>query len=409
MPELTVRAADSSLAMDEIQKKLGPDALILSTERRDGMIEIVATNEPDQVASASIAAAEKSKLRATREDNNEHGTVSGKIKVAAEKSKLQTKDEKLVNNKVIEGKINFSEALAAEFSAINDVGEMVSGTLRPQENIQETNDLMPSFQKIVSELEFILKTTKDLSVQQPSSLTDENKLRILGFSPGAISMLTHNEPGTTEVNGLAKSFSRGIVNGKSRHFDESDIIIVMGETGAGTTTLVKKLEKFLPNAESNNKFRVLETNFSEGVQSVLKTKTNSNVTSLFRKSSESSSEEPKLLIEFDGRPEDLTKHLYKIAEFNPEFKVSVIYALEVGKSYHHVLDLMGKFDMPNVYVALTKMDLFEVSTPELSAISDSNRKILFFSGLKIIEDGLDFAKVSVMESFLKNLIDNESW
>jgi hypothetical protein len=55
------------------------------------------------------------------------------------------------------------------------------------------------------------------------------------------------------------------------------------------------------------------------------------------------------------------------------------------------------------------MDLFEVSTAELSAISDANRKILFFSGLKLIEDGLDFAKVAVMESFLTNLINNEGW
>ena len=143
--------------------------------------------------------------------------------------------------------------------------------------------------------------------------------------------------------------------------------------------------------------------------SVLKSKTSSNVTSLFRKSSEGTAEERKLLIEFDGQPEDLPKHLYKIAEVDPDLKVSIIYALSVGKSYHHVSDLMRRFDMPDVYVALTKMDLFEVSTAELSAISDANRKILFFSGLKLIEDGLDFAKVAVMESFLTNLIDNESW
>ena len=100
MPELTIRAADSSLAMDEIEKKLGPDALILSTERRDGMIEIVATNEPDQVESASVAAAEKSKLRATRDDNFQYETVGGKIRAAAEKSKLRIKDEELVSRKV---------------------------------------------------------------------------------------------------------------------------------------------------------------------------------------------------------------------------------------------------------------------------------------------------------------------
>ena len=117
MPELTIRAADSSLAMDEIERKLGPDALILSTEKRDGLIEIVATNEPDQIASASIASAEKLKLRLNREDNE---TVEGKIKSAAEKSKLRIEAEELDNDKSTVVKTNFSDALAAEISTINE-------------------------------------------------------------------------------------------------------------------------------------------------------------------------------------------------------------------------------------------------------------------------------------------------
>ena len=403
MPELTIRAADSSLAMDEIERKLGPDALILSTEKRDGLIEIVATNEPDQVAAASIASAEKLRRRINAEDNE---TVEGKIKAAAEKSKLRIQNDDLYDDKSVSGKINFSEALAAEFSNIN---EAHNSDLDIQENGEDPTGLMPSFQKIVNELEFIVKTTSELTTAKPNSLSDENKLKILGFSSDVVNMLTQNQLESPELNDLAKTFARGIVNGKSRHFDESDIIIVVGEAGAGVTTLVKKLEKFLSKIEPKNNLRVLESDFSAGVQSVLKSKSGSNVTSLFRKSSEASSEETKLLIEFDGQPEDLPKNLYKIAEANPKLKVSVVYALEVGKSYHHVLALMRKFDMPEVYVALTKMDLFEVSTAELSAISDAHRKILFFSGLKIIEDGLDFAKVAVMESFLTNLIDNESW
>ena len=403
MPELTIRAADSSLAMDEIERKLGPDALILSTEKRDGLIEIVATNEPDQIASASIASAEKLKLRLNREDNE---TVEGKIKSAAEKSKLRIEAEELDNDKSTVGKTNFSDALAAEISTIN---EPHAGNSEQQDITQDPNGLMPSFQKIVNELEFIVKTTSELTAAKPSQLSDENKLRILGFSSSVVNVLTQNEPEKSDINDFAKSFSRGIVNGKSHHFEESDMIIVVGEAGAGVTTLVKKLEKFLPKAEPKNKLKVLQSDFSEGAQAILKSKTATNVTSLFRKSSDNSSENVKLLVEFDGQPEALPKHLYKIAEVDPNLKVSVVYALEVGKSYHHVADLMRKFDMPDVYVALTKMDLFEVSTAELSAISDANRKILFFSGLKIIEDGLDFAKVAVMESFLTNLIDNESW
>jgi energy-coupling factor transporter ATP-binding protein EcfA2 len=403
MPELTIRAADSSLAMDEIERKLGPDALILSTEKRDGLIEIIATNEPDQIASASIASAEKLKLR-LKSENNE--TVEGKIKSAAEKSKLRIEAEELDNDKSSGRKINFSDALAAEISTIN---EPHAGNSEQQDITQDPNGLMPSFQKIVNELEFIVKTTTELTAAKPSQLSDENKLRILGFSSSVVNVLTQNEPEQSDINDFAKSFSRGIVNGKSHHFEESDMIIVVGEAGAGVTTLVKKLEKFLPKAEPKNKLKVLQSDFSEGAQTILKSKTATNVTSLFRKSSDNSSEATKLLVEFDGQPEDLPKHLYKIAEVDPNLKVSVVYALEVGKSYHHVADLMRKFDMPDVYVALTKMDLFEVSTAELSAISDANRKILFFSGLKIIEDGLDFAKVAVMESFLTNLIDNESW
>ena len=54
MPELKFSAVDTALAMEEVQKVLGPDALILSTERRNGMIEIVATNDPERVETANI-------------------------------------------------------------------------------------------------------------------------------------------------------------------------------------------------------------------------------------------------------------------------------------------------------------------------------------------------------------------
>ena len=88
---------------------------------------------------------------------------------------------------------------------------------------------------------------------------------------------------------------------------------------------------------------------------------------------------------------------------------AMCYALEVGKSYSAVKSLLEKVEIPNLYIALTKMDLLEVSINELSAISDFNKKILFFSGLKAVEDGLDFAKVSVMENFLSNLAKQEGW
>jgi len=45
MPEITVTALDSATAMEEVVKRLGMDALIVSTRRVGSQIEIVATNE----------------------------------------------------------------------------------------------------------------------------------------------------------------------------------------------------------------------------------------------------------------------------------------------------------------------------------------------------------------------------
>lgn len=46
MPQIVVRGNDSADAMDQIQRLLGPDAMIVETVRRNDMVEITATNDP---------------------------------------------------------------------------------------------------------------------------------------------------------------------------------------------------------------------------------------------------------------------------------------------------------------------------------------------------------------------------
>jgi flagellar biosynthesis GTPase FlhF len=42
MTTITIRAADSAEALEEVMRRLGPDALILSTRQSRGMVEMVA-------------------------------------------------------------------------------------------------------------------------------------------------------------------------------------------------------------------------------------------------------------------------------------------------------------------------------------------------------------------------------
>ena len=46
MTTIKITARDSSTAMEEVSKKLGADAFILSTTSKEGGVEIEATNDP---------------------------------------------------------------------------------------------------------------------------------------------------------------------------------------------------------------------------------------------------------------------------------------------------------------------------------------------------------------------------
>ena len=75
MPTITVTAPDSALAMDEIMRRLGDGAFILSTKSQNGQIEIRATNDPLPAKTDKPGKAEKpsfSELFAKVGDADEH-------------------------------------------------------------------------------------------------------------------------------------------------------------------------------------------------------------------------------------------------------------------------------------------------------------------------------------------------
>ena len=57
MTTITVTAADTAQAMDKIVERLGEDALILETVKRDGRIEMIATDSVEETKTPAPAAA----------------------------------------------------------------------------------------------------------------------------------------------------------------------------------------------------------------------------------------------------------------------------------------------------------------------------------------------------------------
>ena len=416
MPELKITAVDTSLAMDEVEKKLGPDALILSTTRRDGMIEILATNEPDQIDAANLKAKEKAKARLENRLLSEEQINAANLKA---KEKAKARQESSISELPYRNTTEkFSELVDAEVSKYenkSDKPELINSS-EPNwsalgDNRSEKSDLALAFEQKLSELQFLVDGTIALGQQRDTSLSINAKMKMLGFSNRtATALIDKNEP-NLELHDLMRQFTRQVVQGKSKDFDASQIILVCGAERSGKTLLSKKLAKFLPtHTAAQNSTLILQNNrvisdpLSGDLNSLFKSSSDANVTSLFRKRQDIALDGSRLIVDYEGPMDLLNSVLMRLEALEHKPQVSVIYTLEVGKSYDAVRQALEILQIPNLSVALTKMDLLEVSISELSAVFDLGRKIQFFSGLKTLEDGLDFAKISVVEDFLLDIV-----
>ena len=180
MAEITVRAIDSALAMEEVQKRLGDDALIISTQRIDGQIEITATDEEI------------------------------------------VKPEKDIKPFIL-GDIYRQD----NFSAVLDrkVGEAKSDTDRNASGALYS-DVTNKISKINAELSEI-KLLLDNYDEVPFEFGTIDKLRFIGFRPSTLNIFDDlsNE---TKINAAIRKLAKAFVNGKCNHFESSDIIIITG-------------------------------------------------------------------------------------------------------------------------------------------------------------------------------------
>ena len=390
MPELKFKAVDTSLAMEEVQRKLGPDALILSTERRDGMIEIVATDDPEQIDAANLKAKEKLKVR--RESGLIEKPVSDKgfhrfpEIIEAEKAKyegnLDTQDP------------NFSEGQDQDRLALaaKTFGQ---------------SDLEPAISRVTNELLRLIDGARSLAAAKDYSSSVNSRMKTLGFSNKTVNTLLNSTESSAELEDAIKQFTRNVVRGKSKDFDASQIVLICGAERSGKTVLSQKLSKFLPTNVEGQTNRVISDSLSGNLSSLFQSDFDANITSLFRKRQNTNLNDGRLIVDYEGPVDVLNSVLMKLNDIEQKPTVSVIYALEVGKSYNAIQKLLEISKIPNLSIALTKMDLLEVSVAELSAIFDLGLKIQFFSGLKVVEDGLDFAKISVVQDFLLNVAEQE--
>ena len=73
--------------------------------------------------------------------------------------------------------------------------------------------------------------------------------------------------------------------------------------------------------------------------------------------------------------------------------ISDINLVHVGKSYEYLMSNISPKSYENEYLAVTKLDVCDLSIQEIAAFVELDQKCMFFSGVPSPDEGLYFAKV----------------
>ena len=353
MAEITVRAIDSALAMEEVQKRLGDDALIISTQRIDGQIEITATDE-------QVEKAEK----------ESKPLILGDIY-------RQDKFSSVLNRKV-------GEAEAGQYPKSSD--ELYSAMTNKIEKIS----------KELSGLKLLIDNYNDSEAVEFGTI---DKLRLIGFMPTTINIF-NDLSNETEVGVAVRKLAIAFVNGKCRHFDESDIFVITGQKGSGKSTFSKKFVSLQQDINTGTEY----LSFSDQDKRKLLTAVKSLNLSHDK---DNAPKRKALIIDTSNQENDLNLLMIDLSKANPEAKISIIQTVPVGSSYER-LKKDYKIKSPEKhYWAFTKLDTCDLSVAEISAMIELDNKCMFFSGMDKVKDGAYYSKVDQIEAYLLKKIKEE--
>ena len=353
MAEITVRAIDSALAMEEIQKRLGDNALIISTQRIDGQIEITATDE-------EIVKVEK----------ESKPLVLGDLY-------RQDKFSSVLNRKV-------GEAEAGQYPKSSD--ELYSAV---------TNKI----EKISKEISGLKLLIDNYSESEAAEFGTIDKLRLIGFMPATINKF-NDLSNETEVGVAVRKLAKAFVNGKCRHFDESDIFVITGQKGSGKSTFSNKFISLQQDINTETDY----LSFSDQDKRKLLTAVKSLNLS---QDKHNASKRQALIIDTSNQENDLNLLMIDLSNANPEAKISIIQTVPVGSSYER-LKKDYKIKSPEKhYWAFTKLDSYDLSVAEISAMIELENKCMFFSGMDKVKDGAYYSKVDQIEAYLLKKIKEE--
>ena len=370
MGTIKIIARDSSSAMEEVSKKLGADAYILSTNSKDGGVEIEATNDPSELKKFS----EKSKKN-----------FSGLI-------------QKELNN-------------VAKFPVKNPIGSSYD-SFHNQSN-QSVGLDASQLSELTNNIHTLREEIKGMYITNSSGLGVEIgestfvKLQNAGFDSSLVKSLGSSFYGLSYQKGriaFMKSLAEQLTLNKNQNFAER-VTFVNGLSGVGKTTLTAKIAA--NHLESSQKKIVMATladpndliddNLRHYARMlnipVLRLTPDTLLESIY-------STKDRLIIDVSLASNDVVKIIQGTREVLIEDEFASIVAIPGGSSHQFIRNQADLFKELKPRLTLTKLDECDITPREISEFFKNKMKICYLTGSKSILRGLSYCNTEILAQYL---------
>jgi len=393
MTTITVTAADTAQAMDKIVERLGDDALILETVKRNGRIEMVATDDPE--SPPAPAPRRETTLKAVEPAIPLNGLH---IELGAGTGFTDLFDQQMIQ-----------AVRHRETDQTSAVDHLVGRAMAATDNLD-----------ILTELKSIRTMLNGMMITKPEGLdvtlghAAPVRLHQAGFSPKAIQALHHHMVGLSDddaIDAFMTALADRVVHDDVDQVFDARVICVVGSSGAGKTTLATKIAAYFKEQGISERMTLAAANgpgvnCGENIKAYARLlnmrSTQFGIGELSTAIQETSN---RMVVDVTATPEDAMDAIRDVARLLGTNKIAVVQAIPGGSSATMISHQCQLWQAVKPIIALTKLDECEAMPAELSALALEGNGVGLLTGTKSIVGGIAIATMPILAQYLKENAD----
>ena len=372
------KAKDMKSAINLVNEEFGENAIIMSTKKTNGFVEVEASN-----------------------NNN-----------VIESHKKKIEEKKAFSNVLLK---NLNKNVDSDNIKTNNIE-----FLKNKQNSNETINKIDNEKKLISEIKSDISSlrkeinnmiiTDDYGISDKLSHFTPIKLKQEKFSSNTVRSLRNVYLGKSLEDGRISFFrelSKKLVSNDFSRLLKTKNIFIFGNSGSGKSTLSAKIASFISDKKKNSNINFVDvTNSSTNNSDILRSYSRvlgfgtQNYKS-FNFNEVSDTENKVNIFDFSG---DLNFSIQKIKEIKnsfPSFDFCSILTVQSGSNSEMIKGICKKVEDLRPMIAITKLDECWVGAEEFSSLFENNARIAIVTGTKVLIDSIIEATENSLTKYMK--------